>query len=214
MLPDTFPTLHHSSHIPILIRRHRTLRERLGWKNLFLLGLVAEKDRYGYELKKLLIDYYNIYGMTVTTIYRSLKLAEREGWVTGKTQPGEKIEQYLYTITNAGREKLASEIEFYLGQAETALFREFNTAVRFRYQLGEESVLKAPRKRRHALTVKINQFSKYLGGADPNPGSNESAQHAYEHFISERSWANRYLAQRETSEDVLTLKEPALQQFA
>ncbi|MCR3923030.1 MAG: PadR family transcriptional regulator [Firmicutes bacterium] len=190
------------------------MRAHIGWKNLFLLGLVAEKDRYGYELKKLLIDYYNFYGITVTTIYRSLKMAERDGYLTGKTHPGERFDLYLYTITSAGRQKLAEEIEFYLAEAESCLFKEFNTALRFRYLLEEDRIQKALIKRRQQLTSKINKMIHFLGGADPHRGSSESAQHMTEHYISERAWIDRFLAQADATQEENPRGEPALILFS
>jgi len=170
------------------------VRKHLGWKNLFLLGLVAEKDCYGYELKKLLIDYYNFHGITMTTIYRSLKMAERNGWLQGQPRPGEKNEQYLYSITPAGREKLAQEVAYYLATDELCLLREFNTALRFRCVLSEDEVRRALTLRRQKLTEKIERAKLFLDGADPSPGGHESAKHAHDHRVAERDWIDRYLS--------------------
>ncbi len=168
------------------------MRSRLGWKNLFILGLVAEKDRYGYELKKLLIDYYVTTGITMTTIYRSLKYAEKHGWVTGVYRESKNFIKYQYSITLKGKKKLQEEIEYYLGQELMMCHKEFNTAIRFRLILEEDKVVAALKKRKTKLKKKLNNLSKYID--DPGPGSRASFQHVKNHLKSEIKWINNYLA--------------------
>lgn len=170
------------------------MRSRLGWKNLFILGLVAEKERYGYELKKLLIDYYVTTGITMTTIYRSLKYAERQGWVTGAYRESKNFIKYQYSITSKGKKKLQDEIEYYLSQELMMYYKEFNTALRFRLILEEEKVITALKKRKAKLTEKLNNLSKYID--DPGPGSKASFQHVKNYLNNEIKWINSYLAEK------------------
>ena len=182
-----------STPISLILKEHLTMRSRIGWKNLFILGLVAEKDRYGYELKKILIDYYLTAGITMTTIYRSLKYAEKYKWAKGKYKKSKKryFTKYLYSITTKGKEKLKDEVEYYLSQSLMIYFKEFNTAIRFRFVLEENKIILALKKRKKGLLDKLNNLPKYKD--DPGPGSRISFQHVQNYLHSEIMWVNDYL---------------------
>lgn len=167
------------------------MRTHLGWKNLFILGLIAEKERYGYELKKLLLEYYETTGITTTSIYRSLKYAERHGWISGTYRESKNFVKYQYSLTPKGKKKLQEEIEYYLSQALMMYYKEFNTALRFRLILEEDKIVAALKERRTKLMEKLNNLSKYIN--DPGPGSSASFQHVKNYLDSEIKWINNYL---------------------
>lgn len=88
-----------------------------GKLRLYLLSLLAEQPRHGYEIIQELGDRFGgSYVPSAGTVYPRLSKLEDEGLVT-KTAEGRKT---VYSITDAGREELASR-EGELGQLEDDL---------------------------------------------------------------------------------------------
>jgi DNA-binding PadR family transcriptional regulator len=76
-----------------------------GSLRLYLLSLLAEQPRHGYELIQALSDRFGgTYSPSAGTIYPRLAKLEEEGLVT-KTSDGRKT---VYEITDAGRDELAA----------------------------------------------------------------------------------------------------------
>lgn len=76
-----------------------------GSLRLYLLSLLAEEPRHGYELIQALSERFGgTYSPSAGTIYPRLAKLEEEGLVT-KTTEGRKT---VYSITEAGRAELAS----------------------------------------------------------------------------------------------------------
>ena len=75
-----------------------------GRLRLYLLKLLADSPRHGYELIRLLEDQFlGRYAPSAGTIYPRLARLEAEGLVTHSRQGGRKV----YAITPAGRDELA-----------------------------------------------------------------------------------------------------------
>lgn len=75
-----------------------------GRLRLYLLKLLAEQPRHGYEMIRLLEDHFEgMYAPSAGTIYPRLARLEREGLVAHSRERGRKV----YHITDAGREELA-----------------------------------------------------------------------------------------------------------
>src|SRR5919198_1070849 len=74
-----------------------------GRLRLYLLRLLEESPRHGYEVIRLLQDrFLGIYAPSPGTIYPRLARLEEEGLVTHDEENGRKV----YRITEAGREEL------------------------------------------------------------------------------------------------------------
>ena len=73
-----------------------------------LLGLLAEKPKYGYEIKRQFEGALgNVWSVSYGQLYPTLRLLSELGWVTKKTEPGKKAaEKNIYSITEKGRKKL------------------------------------------------------------------------------------------------------------
>ncbi|SEB81689.1 DNA-binding transcriptional regulator, PadR family [Paramicrobacterium humi] len=79
-----------------------------GSLRLYLLSLLAEQPRHGYELIQALSERFGgTYSPSAGTIYPRLSKLEDEGLVT-KTSDGRKT---VYSITDAGRAELADRAE-------------------------------------------------------------------------------------------------------
>jgi DNA-binding PadR family transcriptional regulator len=76
-----------------------------GRLRLYLLKLLDESPRHGYDVIRLLEDrFMGLYAPSPGTIYPRLQRLEAEGLVTQSQEGGRKV----YQITDAGREELAS----------------------------------------------------------------------------------------------------------
>lgn len=75
-----------------------------GRLRLYLLKLLDEAPRHGYEVIRLLEErFQGLYAPSAGTVYPRLSKLEAEGLVTHTTEGGRKV----YAITDAGREELA-----------------------------------------------------------------------------------------------------------
>jgi DNA-binding PadR family transcriptional regulator len=106
---------------------------RHGRLRLYLLRLLDEEPRHGYEVIRLLRDrFMGIYAPSPGTIYPRLARLEEEGLVTHDEKNGRKV----YRITEAGREELRkrgdelAELEQELSASVSDIVREVREDVR------------------------------------------------------------------------------------
>jgi DNA-binding PadR family transcriptional regulator len=104
-----------------------------GRLRLYLLKLLEERPRHGYEVIRLLEDrFMGLYAPSPGTIYPRLQRLEADGLVTQSQEGGRKV----YQITDAGREELASrrdeldELEREIAGSVHGLAREIRDEVR------------------------------------------------------------------------------------
>src|SRR5260370_19002353 len=99
-LPGTFAS-HERGTIVSPVFRHGGLR-------LYLLKLLDEAPRHGYDVIRLLQDrFLGVYSPSPGTIYPRLARLEEEGLVTHDVVDGKKV----YKITDKGREELNQRID-------------------------------------------------------------------------------------------------------
>ena len=104
-----------------------------GRLRLYLLKLLEESPRHGYDVIRLLEDrFMGLYAPSPGTIYPRLQRLEAEGLVTQSQEGGRKV----YRITDAGRQELASrrdeldELEREIAGSVHGLAREIRDEVR------------------------------------------------------------------------------------
>jgi len=126
--------------------RHGSLR-------LYLLRLLDEEPRHGYEVIRLLRDrFMGVYSPSPGTIYPRLARLEEEGLVTHDEIDGRKV----YRITEAGREELRSrsdeldELEEELSASVSDIVREVREDVRQTVRSLREELTFAARESRRA----------------------------------------------------------------
>ena len=124
--------------------RHGSLR-------LYLLRLLDEEPRHGYEVIRLLRDrFMGVYSPSPGTIYPRLARLEEEGLVTHDEIDGRKV----YRITEAGREELRSrsdeldELEEELSASVSDIVREVREDVRQTVRSLREELTRAARESR------------------------------------------------------------------
>jgi PadR family transcriptional regulator, regulatory protein PadR len=87
-----------------------------GAADLLVLSLLAERQRHGYELSRL-IEQRSAGSLTLhlASLYTLLYRLERKGWIAGRwvEKPGERRRRF-YRLTPAGRALLGEEQERWL----------------------------------------------------------------------------------------------------
>src|SRR6266536_625017 len=106
---------------------------RHGRLRLYLLKLLDEAPRHGYEVIRLLQDrFMGVYAPSPVTIYPRLARLEEEGFLTHEEANGRKI----YRITDKGREEInrrlgeLDELEQEITESVTGIAREMKEDVR------------------------------------------------------------------------------------
>ncbi|MEV4927565.1 helix-turn-helix transcriptional regulator [Streptomyces roseoverticillatus] len=104
-----------------------------GRLRLYLLKLLDEAPRHGYEIIRLLEErFQGLYAPSAGTVYPRLAKLEAEGLVTHTTEGGRKV----YAITAAGRSELAgrqgelAELELEIRESVSALAADIREDVR------------------------------------------------------------------------------------
>ena len=135
---------------------------RHGRLRLYLLKLLDEEPRHGYEVIKLLQDrFMGVYAPSPGTIYPRLARLEEEGLVTHDEADGRKV----YRITDKGREELRARLDDL-----TELEEEITASVRDIAREVTEDVRQTVRTLREELTWAAREFHRASGGADPGEG--------------------------------------------
>ena len=166
---------------------------RHGRLRLYLLKLLDESPRHGYEIIRLLQDrFLGVYAPSPGTIYPRLARLEEEGLVTHDEADGRKV----YRITDKGRAELHARLDDL-----TDLEEEITASVRDIAREVSEDVRETVRTLREELTWAARDFHararQSAGGAEQDPA--ESAQQARDEAHRERDRA-RDEARRERDE--------------
>ncbi|MGN6176807.1 MAG: PadR family transcriptional regulator, partial [Streptosporangiaceae bacterium] len=131
--------------------RHGSLR-------LYLLKLLDEEPRHGYEIIRLLQDrFLGVYAPSPGTIYPRLARLEEEGLVTHDEIDGRKV----YRITDAGREELHARTDD-LAELE----EEITASVRDIAREVSEDVRETVRSLREELASAARDMHRTRAGTD------------------------------------------------
>jgi DNA-binding PadR family transcriptional regulator len=146
---------------------------RHGRLRLYLLRLLDEEPRHGYEVIRLLRDrFMGVYAPSPGTIYPRLARLEEEGLVTHDEENGRKV----YRITEAGREELRKrgseldELEQELSASVNDIVREVKEDVRETVRTLREELTKAAREMRSA-TEAARSAASAPGATAPGSGT-------------------------------------------
>jgi DNA-binding PadR family transcriptional regulator len=146
---------------------------RHGRLRLYLLRLLDEEPRHGYEVIRLLRDrFMGVYAPSPGTIYPRLARLEEEGLVTHDEEHGRKV----YRITEAGREELRkrgdelTELEQELSASVSDIVREVKEDVRETVRSLREELTRAAREMRQAPPDPAATGGT-PGTASPEPGA-------------------------------------------
>jgi len=156
---------------------------RHGRLRLYLLKLLDESPRHGYEVIRLLQDrFMGVYAPSPGTIYPRLARLEEEGLVTHDEADGRKV----YRITEKGRQELHARLDDL-----TELEEEITASVRDIAREVTEDVRETVRTLREELTWAAREFHtrarQQAGDADQGPA--EGARQAREDARRQRDEA-------------------------
>jgi DNA-binding PadR family transcriptional regulator len=175
---------------------------RHGRLRLYLLRLLDEEPRHGYEVIRLLRDrFMGVYAPSPGTIYPRLARLEEEGLVTHDEENGRKV----YRITEAGREELRSrgaeldELEEELSASVSDIVREVREDVRDTVRSLREELTRAAREMRGAEREQARQA---------RDTAREAAEAAREQARQTRE--NAWAQARQAREQARQAKEEAL----
>lgn len=142
-----------------------------GRLRLYLLKLLDESPRHGYEVIRLLEErFQGLYAPSAGTVYPRLAKLEKEGLVTHTTEGGRKV----YSLTDAGRKELTAR------QAELAdLEQEIRDSVS---ELAAE-IREDVRGVAGDLRREVREAARQARSAPPGPGPEEPAQ--WQHWKKE-----------------------------
>ncbi|MER8183678.1 helix-turn-helix transcriptional regulator [Kitasatospora sp. NPDC094015] len=181
-----------------------------GRLRLYLLKLLDESPRHGYEVIRLLEErFQGLYAPSAGTVYPRLAKLEQEGLVSHSTEGGRKV----YRLTEAGRLELAGR------QQELAeLEVEIRDSVSQLAGAIREDVRDSAKDLREELWGEARQAPKpAAGGGDPwaGPwGDRESWQRAKEEFAQFKSQAKEQAKRAKEQERAAKEKARAAEQEA
>lgn len=119
-------------------------RERFPETDVAVLGLLAEKPSYGYELERR-VDSRNMRNWTrmeQSSIYNSLKRLERKGLVSSERKEADGRLRRIYYPTESGYRALKEQVYTYISVPQKEL-TGFDLGVGNIYALSREEVIKA-----------------------------------------------------------------------
>ncbi|GAB1821940.1 PadR family transcriptional regulator [Herbidospora sp. RD11066] len=130
-----------------------------GRLRLYLLKLLEESPRHGYEVIRLLQDrFLGVYSPSPGTIYPRLARLEEEGLVTHEVVDGKKV----FTLTDKGRAELNARLD------ELAdLEREITASVQDIAREVKEDVRQTVRSLRHELTTMARTINQETTTGSP-----------------------------------------------
>jgi DNA-binding PadR family transcriptional regulator len=146
---------------------------RHGALRLYLLKLLGDQPRHGYEVISLLEDrFLGMYAPSAGTVYPRLAKLEAEGLVEHEENDGRKV----YSLTDAGREELArsqealQSLEKDLTQSVSELARDVSAQVRESVRDLRVELKQAAREvRREARTQGRHGFGRESGTPSASP---------------------------------------------
>lgn len=137
-----------------MTKKHK--QQRLNNNEVALLGLLAEKSRYGYELDKVIKErgMREWTDIAFSSIYAALRQLESKKLVSSRTEIAGNRVRRKYLITTKGRKELAFSVAFLL-----------STPVRKAYELdlGIANILSIPLKQaREHLIERQKYLEKHI----------------------------------------------------
>ena len=175
-----------------------------GQLRLYLLALLNESPRHGYEVIQLLEERFNgLYSPSAGTVYPRLAKLEEEGLVE-RTEDGRKA---TYQITDAGRSEVAAR-EFDLADLQQDLdhsVRELAQEVRQRVRGGaanlREELKAAAKEARASATPAGTSYEQQWPNTDERQGSGSATARDIEAAINAFRFEVRDAVRRVSADD-------------
>ncbi|MDZ7292394.1 MAG: PadR family transcriptional regulator [candidate division KSB1 bacterium] len=132
--------------------------------DIVILGLLSECPMHGYQIHQQIklreMDYWA--KIKLPSIYTTLTRLEEQGLITsGKEKVGKMPERTVYSLTPAGREKLAELVEYFLRTEEVSEWL-FGLGIAFIRGARREKVLEALQLRRQNIEKHLTSLNEEL----------------------------------------------------
>jgi DNA-binding PadR family transcriptional regulator len=138
--------------------------KKLTITDLLVLGTLYKSPLYGYELKRI-VDEWHVElwaGITLSSIYHSLKKLEKLNLVVKDLRQKGHMELRVYKLTDSGIEAFF-ELEFELLASFETTGPQFGIPVLFIEYLSEERQLQALKRRRSEIELRLLSYEKCTG---------------------------------------------------
>jgi len=128
-------------------------------QKILILGLIKQKPRYGYEIKKVIENEFGIFSsLNSVSIYYPLRIMEKEGLIKKASARGQKnLNRYVYQITSKGEKQLNRLLLDNL-LSERRPFLEVDISLYFLSLLNKDDVLRRMRLR----AIFLEKVKKWL----------------------------------------------------
>ena len=132
-------------------------------QELIILGLLKDKPRHGYEIKKQIKKVISTFAvLEVESTYYSLSLLEKKGYVNkAASSGGKRPEKFVYSLTPKGDQRFLQVLTKSLIAAERPNF-SFDVALYFLPYLPRDVALRRLKGRARVL-AKVEEALKGLG---------------------------------------------------
>ncbi len=166
-----------------------------GRLRLYLLKLLEESPRHGYEVIRLLQDrFLGVYSPSPGTIYPRLARLEEEGLVSHEVIKGKKV----YQLTDAGRDELEhrmdelAELEEELTESVRDIAREVQEDVRDTVRSLREELTQAAREMRKQGPVGASQNIKETTQRQKQEWQRQKAQWRDQKRVLKEEWRHTW----------------------
>ena len=135
--------------------------------DLLVMGILCDKPVYGYELKQIAdkwhIDLWS--GITLSSIYHSLKKLEKLQYVNKECRKKGHMEQRIYQLTDQGT-GIFLELVFDKVASFETLGPQFGIPAMFVKHLPQDRLLEALEKRRAEIQHRLSSYTQCMGGQE------------------------------------------------
>lgn len=138
----------------------------VGGNECALLGLLAQKPRYGYELDKIIAEklFREWTDIAFSSIYAILRGMEAKGLVESKSEIAGNRVRRQYSLTRTGRKALRNTVESMISEPAKAS-DDFMTAIANIGLLEDAEAKEALETRRSRLQIQLSNTKKTCGDA-------------------------------------------------
>lgn len=182
-----------------------------GRLRLYLLKLLDESPRHGYEVIRLLEErFHGLYAPSAGTVYPRLAKLEKEGLVTHSTEGGRKI----YALTDEGRAELASRAEEIAGLEAEIRASVSTLAAEIREDVRGAAGDLRREVRAAAQEARTQPEDVHRAFRDAKQGWKEQAQRAKEESRRAREEARDARKQAKAARDAMDVARDEVQRIA
>lgn len=169
-------------------------KEKISKIDVFLLGLLAERPMYGYQINELIEEWdIRLWArISFSAIYYALNKLAKRGLVNKVASHKAPVTQYVYYITEKGRKVLRQRLLEELASRESA-YLEYNIGLSFINHLSPEEVIGALKQRLEYVEYMIGRVKHHLKKWPPEDRYLAPLSHGLAYYESEKRWLEEFI---------------------